>query len=54
MLGTHPLIAENAVYIPEMLIANGGVFGPDFDPDNISFSSNGSVEIIFDSADLVC
>jgi len=30
-----------------------GVFGPDFDPNNISFSSNGSIEMVFDAAQSV-
>ena len=50
MQGTHPLIAENVVYVPEMLVADGGVFGPDFNPDNISLSNNGSVEMVFEAA----
>ena len=38
MLGVNPLIAENAVYIPEMLVGSGGVFGPDFDSDAVSYT----------------
>jgi hypothetical protein len=50
MLGTNPLIAENAVRIPEMLVTSGGVFGPEFNPDDINRSAQGSVEIVFESA----
>lgn len=48
--GVNPLIAENTVYIPEMLITEGGIFGPDFDPDAITRNNQGSVEIVFESA----
>lgn len=53
MLGTHPLIAENAVYVPNMLISQGGVFGPDFNPGSLELIDNGSVEMIFAAAELV-
>ncbi len=50
MLGASPFSAENALYIADLQSTRGGVFGPDFNPDDIVFSSQGSVEMIFESA----
>ncbi len=50
MTGTHPLMAENAVRIPELLNSTGGIFGNQFNPDDVQFSPNGSVEMIFEAA----
>jgi len=44
-------IVENRVEIAELLVASGGVFGPGFDPDAISFSVAGSATFSFSGCD---
>lgn len=52
MLGTNQMIAENAVLMPELLATTGGVFGDDFDPENVNFVPQGSIEMLFNAAQL--
>ncbi|MCX7554044.1 M14 family zinc carboxypeptidase [Marinicella sp. S1101] len=53
LLGTSPLMAQNAVNIPQLLSTSGGVFGPEFDIDEVFFNTEGSLEMIFEAATLV-
>ncbi len=53
MLNTQTLAAENMVFMPELLVAEGGVFGPEFDANNITFSEKGAVEMIFEAANRI-
>jgi hypothetical protein len=40
-------IAQNAILAKDIYTTDGGVFGPDFDSDNIVLSTAGDVEMIF-------
>jgi len=44
-------IVENRIEVAELLEASGGVFGPDFDPDAISFKTVGNAVFTFSSCD---
>lgn len=41
-------VANNAIMAREIFTVNGGVFGPDFNPDDTQFEIAGDLEIIFD------
>lgn len=44
-------LADNRVDIDEMLITQGGLFGPDFDPDSVALEVWGSMSMTFHECD---
>ena len=51
-LSANPYQAKNAFFAPTVATAQGGVFGPGFDPEAIELVPSGSVEMIFETIEV--